>query len=303
MVTINFPQVIKTCNEGYGYTLLAECIKPLLEAPPGEIVFLDFSNLFWLDANLLPIIGACFEHRKSDLIIKFREKQIRDSIKRIWGKNGFGKYFGIDYVDDEYNSVIAYKVFKGTDGKKFGKYIDEVLLTKSGLADMSDVLKKKISTNIQEIFGNAPMHGQCDKVISCGQIYFSTNQLIFTIVNLGKTIKRNVIDFFSTYLKKEPPKHGIEWAVIEDHSTKPLINGKCGGKGLAFLNEFITKNKGEIHICSGNEYWQTGKKGERASNIYSYFPGTIVTIVINLDDQYPYATTDENEDDDIFNIF
>jgi hypothetical protein len=290
MIEIRFPQQIRTHSEGYA--VLSKCMEPMITAAQGEVVILDFTNLSWLDANLLTIIGVCIEEKKNYLNIKYRGK-IKVSIQNIWQKNGFGKYFGLSSKSDTYNSVLPYKTFNGIDGKIFGKYIDDVLLTKKKLPGMSSALKKLISNNIQEIFGNAPMHGNCTKVVSCGQIYFSTNQLMFTIVNLGNTIKQNVRYYFETYLKKEPPSNAIEWAVIEDNSTKQIVNRKSGGKGLALLNEFITKNKGEIHICSDNEYWQTGKTGTSANNMYSCFPGTIVSIVINLNDTKSYILSSE----------
>lgn len=299
MIIINFPQQIKTT--GNGYAELVYHLNSLLETTNNETVFLDLSNLYWMDANLLAVSGACFEHKKNDVKIKFNRKDLKNQIIRIWGKNGFGRYFGIPKIDDTYNSVVGYKVFTAKDGKKFGEYIDEVLLTKEDLPVMSNSLKKQISKNIQEIFGNAPMHGRCKEVTSCGQIYPSAKCLMFTIVNIGYTIKQNVHEYFSFYLKQSPPKHSIEWAVIEDHSTKRILNGKSGGKGLAFLREFIMDNKGEIDILSDDEYWETSTTGTKATNMYTSFPGTIVTIKINLNDNKSYdAYGDYDFLDDLF---
>nr|DAW29377.1 MAG TPA: hypothetical protein [Caudoviricetes sp.] len=80
-----------------------------------------------------------------------------------------------------------------------------------------------------------------------------------------------------------------------------MINGKSGGKGLAYLHEFIKKNSGKLQICSGNEYWESTPTGIFTKQLSSNFPGTIVTIEINLKDKNTYILKSELEN--ITNLF
>lgn len=291
------PKKVYTSKKGY--EKLTETVCSILDMKNGESCIMDFSEVEWIDANLLSIIGAAIEKRQKECQIKYRSDSINQIQSDLWGRNGFGRYFGLS-EHKRYDTTVDYKVFEKSQAKDFGKYIDENLLTKSGLPELSSALKRKMSYNIQEIFGNAPLHGACDKVISCGQYFPKKKELIFTIVDCGNTIKENVERYFSHINAKSPP-HGIAWAVVEDNSTKEIVNGKSGGKGLALLKEFVALNGGEIHICSGKEIWEYKNNGEKVDTISSNFPGTIVTIKIRMDDNKSYSLTSEVTDwNDLF---
>lgn len=294
MINILLPKQIQSTYEGY--CKIIEILNPLFTPQNYCDVIFDFSDLTWYDANLLSIIGACLEEKRYSYNFQYRKNCLSPQMSTLWGKNGFGKYFKLPEVYDKYHSTIAYSIFNATDGKDFGEYVDTKLLSNPSLPHMTPGLRKQISYNIQEIFGNAPMHGQCDKVFSCGQHYYKGKKLLFTIVNLGHTIQENVIEYFKTYEGKKVPVHTISWAVIEDHSTKPMINGKSGGKGLAYLHEFIKKNNGKLQICSGLEYWESNSDGELQRYLTYNFPGTIVTIEINLNDTNSYMLSSELPD-------
>lgn len=289
----------KVYSNKKGYEKLIETVCSILDMKNGESCIMDFSEVDWIDANLLSIIVAAIEKRQNECHIKYRSDSINQKQADLWGRNGFGKYFSL-IGHKRYDTTVDYKVFGKSQAKDFGKYIDENLLTKSGLPELSSALKRTMSNNIQEIFGNAPLHGECEKVISCGQYFHKKKELIFTIVDCGNTIKENVERYFSHINAKSPP-HGIAWAVVEDNSTKEIVNGKSGGKGLALLKEFISLNGGEIHICSGKEIWEYKNNDEKVDTISANFPGTIVTIKIRMDDNKSYSLTSEVTDwDDLF---
>lgn len=295
IIRVKIPDNIRSKVDGY--SMLIDAIRPMIDMKNNATCILDFSNVQWFDANLLSILGAVIEKRIDDCRIQYKKNSISSSQEDLWGRNGFGKYFKL-VSPKRYDTTVDYKVFRWNEAKEFGEYIDDNLLSKNDLPHLSPMLKKSISNNIQEIFGNAPMHGKCDKVVSCGQYYYRTGQLIFTIVDCGITIMENVVDYFS-FLNEPTPKHGIKWAIVEDHSTKQLVNGKSGGKGLAFLKEFVSLNNGMMQICSGNEFWEFRNGQESSFCILSDFPGTIVTITINMKDKHSYALKSEiynNED-------
>lgn len=287
--------ICTTCND---YSELISTIQPLFYLPDGTYFILDFSQIIWLDANLLAIIGAFIEYRIANCPIRYLKGSINEKQADLWGRNGFGTYFDLK-TTKRYDTTVDYKVFKSNDAKKFGSYIDNHLLNKAGFPNLSPALNKKISYNMQEIFGNAPLHGNCNKVISCGQYFYQSKKLTFTIVDLGNTIEKNVVDYFK-YLSKPVPEHNIKWATIENHSTKKIVNGKSGGMGFTLLKEFISLNNGYIQICSGKEFWEYTRDYEKCTHINSFFPGTIVTININMNDTKSYQLKNEPQNDDLF---
>lgn len=294
---IKIPPKIFTIEKGY--SKLVKAIRPFFDMPDNTQFVLDFSQITWLDANLLAIIGAAIEYRHKNCNIRYLKESIDEKQADLWGRNGFGKYFKLS-TKKRYNTTVDYKVFESDEAKKFGSYIDNNLLNKSGLPKLSPALRKKISYNIQEIFGNAPLHGKCQNVISCGQYFPQADKLTFTVVDCGSTITENVVEYFM-YLHQSPPTHSIQWATIENNSTKQLVNGKSGGMGLALLKEFIGLNNGNIQICSGNEFWEYTSDKETSTHIDSDFPGTIVTININMKDSKSYALKNEVHDlNDLF---
>lgn len=290
--TIKLPSTTHT--EKNDYSKLIKAIQPLFDKPDNTRFILDFSQVKWLDANLLAIIGSALEYRHKNCDIRYLEGSISQKQADLWGRNGFGKYFRLS-TQKRYNTTVDYKVFNSDDAKAFGAYIDNNILDRSDFPKLSSELKRNISNNIQEIFGNAPLHGKCKNVISCGQYFYRAKKLTFTVVDCGSTITENVVEYFM-YLHKPTPKHSIQWATIENNSTKRLVNGKSGGMGLALLKEFIGLNKGHIQICSGNEFWEYTADKETSDYIDSNFPGTIVSININMNDKKSYILRDETHD-------
>lgn len=282
-----------------GYSRLIRDLYPIVYASESDNILFDFSELKWLDANLLTVIGSIFQAKKGKNRIQYVNDSIKPVIMNLWARNGFGSYFKIKKVFDLNGTTVDYKVSNGNNLNEYSDYISKQLLSMSNLPVMSEGLKKQIKNNLLEIFGNAPMHGKCEQVISCGQVFPAKNILCFTITNIGTTIMDNVQEYFTTILKQPTPSNTIKWATGENHSTKILVNGKSGGLGLSFLKEFIEKNKGKIQICSGNEYWEFNSGIETVNTFNEFFPGTIVTLIINLNDKSSYCLKTELLNDDI----
>lgn len=72
---------------------------------------------------------------------------------------------------------------------------------------------------------------------------------------------------------------------------------KTGGLGLKLIREFIHFNKGKIIVVSDAGYWSLNK-GEIEKNEFSFsFPGTVVLIEINTDDDSYYSLKSEKNID------
>ena len=112
----------------------------------------------------------------------------------------------------------------------------------------------------------------------------------FTIVNLGKTIGDNVVEFLleSNF---DLPDNNIAWAVQPNHSTKRNFSG---GIGLTLMRDFIRFNSGKFQIVSGNEFWELNGSSECTRSFKIPFPGTIINIEIDQNDKNIYKDVRES---------
>jgi hypothetical protein len=164
---------------------------------------------------------------------------------------------------------------------------------------LSDAAKKEIIRSIFEIYSNAIIHGDCEDVFSCGQFYPTKTppRIDFTIVDVGKTIKKNVVDFIG---KSISGIEAIQWALEDFNTTKPKEKNIPGGLGLKLICDFARLNKGKIHIVSAEGCWQFNRGKEENFTMKHPFPGTLVNLEFNLDDKSFYFLKKEESEDIIF---
>jgi hypothetical protein len=295
-MTINIPRSVSTDSNGFKF--LVEAYNRTKDVDFSTIIF-DFKNCTWFEANLCAVLGA-IAHEITQNINNIEFINMNGSIKSIFSKNTFLSHFGGDIVEDVYNTTIRYKRYQANEQTLFKRYLDEELLAKDAFPNMSVHLKKKINQSIFEIFENAITHGSSDYVFSCGQHYPQHNppRIDFTIVDMGRSIKKNVNAYLKAILDG---KKAIEWAVEANNTTKQ--GNTPGGLGLKLIREFSNLNKGKVHIVSAEGFWQqTDKNTILAQNFINSFPGTIVNIEVNLNDDDYYYSKEEAElnEHDIF---
>lgn len=131
---------------------------------------MDFSELEWIDANMLSAFGAVLDDNFKRIKLQFVTGSVSPKIENLLARNRFGLYFNFDKAIDKNDTVIEYRVTNGKKIKEFASYFKDRVLQRQKMPKMSKGLKDKILENVLEIFGNAPMHGGCSKVFSCGQI-------------------------------------------------------------------------------------------------------------------------------------
>lgn len=161
---------------------------------------------------------------------------------------------------------------------------------------MSAGVKNGIIEAIYEIFVNAQIHSKSKYIYSCGQFFPHKNELAFTLVDIGMSIKNCVNNRFDSTLTSI---QAIKWALIDKHTTKENITG---GIGLALLKEFIIKNRGLLQIISNDGYYSFDNEVEDYKLFSGQFPGTIITIKFKTDDTHHYSLRNE-EKINLDNIF
>lgn len=295
MIKIAIPNDIRSEYEGYDFLIgLLNRYKNVLS----EEIYIDFSNVFFLDANLCALIGTIFEVLEANGN-RINVSNINPKVQTILRKNEFLLRFGYEKIEDHYNTALTYRKFTPRDDISFSAYIQNQLLAKEGFPSHSKKLGREITRNIFEIYENARTHGQCDYIHTCGQ-FFPRNPdrpLMFTIVDKGVNIKQNV----SRYLKKDiAAEEAIEWAMVKGNTTKTGVTS--GGLGLAVIFEFIKLNRGKIQVVSSDGFYEFKNDNVIKNKLNSVFDGTVVNIKFNLNDANHYMLQEE-VDDDFENIF
>ena len=249
---IIIPQAIHSTYEGY--LELFKTFQCYVKDVPDDLtdIVMDFRGNTWFDANLLPIVYAFAEYGQNKHNINSRyENQTNCKLHKLLIRNNFAKLcFQLEHKPRKNETVVPFKVFKSNDTYGFGNYIDAEIVRYFPV--MEENVKRDLSGYIQELFGNAQIHGNCIKVYTCGQYYPANHKMDFTIVNLGTTIKTNVVEYLRD-INSKIPENCIEWAVQPEHSTKRI---NSGGIGLSLMKEFIHYNNGKYQIVSGNEFWE-----------------------------------------------
>lgn len=284
-----------------GYISLISLYNKMASSDDPDIE-LNFKNTTWFEANLASVLGAIIRLiRNRGYSVQF--ENLSGAIKGILTRNGFLGTTDFYRNDVSIDTIISFQQFTPNQDGAFNEYISRELLSKKDFPNHSALLGKRIGESIFEIFENARTHGKCEYIHTCGQ-YFPQNmpaRLDMTIVDVGNTILSNVNNYFATKpLKQVFEAHeAIEWAIQKGNTTKI---DRTGGLGLSVLMEFIKLNKGVVQIVSANGYWEY-KNGRVLKKKISYtFPGTIVNVEFNFDDNSFYSLRNEPSIslDDIF---
>jgi len=287
MLTIQLPHKIGSIHKGFAS--LAN-IYQQVKSCKFEKIQLDFKNTTWFDANMLAMLGAIMESAWTN---DFEIVNLGPDQEKIFKKTRYS-YFGGESLPNSYQTTVEYRKSKVSEIGSFEKYLEKKLLAHSEMPNMSILLKKKIKESILEIFDNARTHGKCEFIFSCGQYYPRKGQLDFTIVDIGRTIRKNVRDYLH---KNVSGKMALDWAVQKNTTTRK--DNIPGGLGFTLIREFLSKNNGKMQIASADGYWYEKGRTSRSKDLNVSFRGTAVNLEFNVNDRSSYCLGSEIEDKDI----
>lgn len=285
---IYLPPNIKSNFDGYNY--LSSLYKELINKYNENIVF-DFNQVRFIEANLCAFLGSIFEAlEQNNNTIKIIN--INSNVSNILRKNNFLIPYGYSQLSDKYDTTLLYRKFTPKEDKEFYKYIDEQLLRKPDFPSHSELLGKKITESIFELYVNAITHGHCSFIHVCGQFFprKPNKPLYFTIVDKGITIKENVVKYLQN--NEMTSAETIEWAMQSGNTTK--MSNIPGGLGLGIIFEFIKKNNGKIHIVSSDGYYEYNNNSIIKEKLKDSFEGTMVNLSFNLNETKHYSLIEEN---------
>lgn len=162
------------------------------------------------------------------------------------------------------------------------------------IAELNYVLddaKEFLNTTIGEIFSNAFLHGDENKVYFMYDIEWSDRvQLVINITDFGKTIVSNVQNYFGNMNRIIPTDNEcIEWAMKSGNTTRE----GSGGYGLPTLVDYIEKINGELLIFSGKSIYALKGMTDHILNSKGYFFGTSISLKIALFDMSKVISYDK----------
>lgn len=285
--------IIKNDVDGYQYIAsLYHEIKKICSSKIG----IDFSSCRRFDANISAALGAILDdlYDEGYQIWLLNISKATAGVRRALTRNGFLKAFDITTNNEERENFILYRKFSTEQQEEFKQYILEELINKQKFPKHTSAAGESIQESIFEIYINSITHGDCTHVYCCGE-YISKSipeTLDMTIVNLGTTIEDNVNRHMLKLNNGQlSSSKCIEWAITQGNTTKNVP----GGLGFTIICNFIYKNQGKLQIISSDAYWEFCCKGSKSVKMNNKFPGTIVNMEINIDDDTVYYAGEEDK--------
>ena len=279
-----------------GYKFLSNLYHTIREQDKSQVK-IDFSKCGRFDANLSSVLGALFD-TLTDEGYEIWLSNFKSGVRRTLARNHFFKALEIKHNGStEKENFISYRRFKTHESAEFKEYIQTELINKQKFPQHTELAGENIKLNIGEIFANAATHGDCSYVYCCGEYYPSetTAKLDMTVVDCGNTIQHKVNSFLLSQRKIDKnisATEAIKWAIQDGNTTKNVT----GGLGLTMLIEFIKLNKGCLHIVSADGVLTYEEEKITSYSLGKPFPGTIVNMEFNFDDNKIYHMSNETID-------
>lgn len=255
---------------------------------------INFSHCIHFDANLASVLGALIDLLIEEGYKVWITRPLYTGVRRILSRNQFLKAFQIDTSNEDRETFIPYRKFSQTESDDFKKYIDDELISKQKFPKHTELVGRNINESIFEIYVNAITHGSSKSVYCCGEYKPDVEipRLDVTIVDCGNTIYKNVCDYcIRKGLDSLNSFEAIEWAIQEGNTTKE----STGGLGLSLIKDFIDLNKGLLQIKSSDGFWEYENGKVNSRFMENIFPGTIINMEFNFNDDKFYYMSEEKE--------
>lgn len=253
-----------------------------------ESIYLDMSDLEWMDANFVSPLRchvAAAQKRGCNVKVTGCSGKLSIALTRI----GFLEKPDGGYVSSSGRSVIPLSGFSPDQTHRFIDYLDKYMVAERGLPAVSAALRLRIVRGFGELFSNYSLHSKTDMdVFTCGQMYPTKHILAFTISDCGIGIPRGVSLFLGSGISD---LDAIDWAMTENNTTRSL--DVSGGLGLKVLQEFVDLNGGSISIYSGRGHWVRRQSAVSKVLMRNPFPGTMITVKIVTNDTRSYRLSVE----------
>lgn len=218
-------------------------------------IIVDFYNMQWIDANLTALLNALSYRLGKDYNVNFSaDFDFLSKNFSVLFRNGFLNHE--DYkIADSQETTIPCTHFLPTEEVKFVEYIAEKLMCHRGF-QIDSTLKKRIQSDLIEIFQNIPRHARTsDPCFVCGQFYPNKKFFVLTMVDLGVGFLVPIQEF--TDGKINTHIDAVRWALSGQSTQIRDPTRELGGLGLEGILDYCNKNKGVFQIYTGTDFWGT----------------------------------------------
>ena len=255
-------------------------------------VEVNFVPCTYFEANLGSVLGSLLDKALLQGKTIWVKPPTKPGVRRSLSRIGFLSAFDVLTSTQDRETFIPYTRFPLSESQRFKKYIEDYLIQKQQFPHHTKRAGNYILESIFEVFANALTHGNCSHVYCCGEYHPNKNPAVLdmTIVDCGQTIVGNVNKFIAKRGEEgKSPVEAIEWAFAEGHTTKDVP----GGIGLWQLQEFIKLNSGSLQIVSDKGMVEFQKGTRHSIEMKQAFPGTIVNMAFNFNDDKIYRMSNE----------
>ena len=273
--------------------------------PVDEPVILDFSGLRQFDGNLLAALGVLVSKWKSDNRCVCVGDGFADLPQDIQSSEFFKDlpFFSAEggiasstcrVCGDKANprcEALPYRKFSRMDSEAQADFVTE-LFKYDAWPKMTESVRDALVSCILELFSNAQEHSESEQgVFACGCISSLNHRMLYvTIADAGIGFRVKIENVIGNKMKSS---EAIDWGMTEGNTVR---QGNPGGLGLKILKEFIVKNDGMLSILSDCGYWELASGQVRMQELDCSFPGTVVTVAVNMDDPKSYRMVGEVAD-------
>lgn len=261
-----------------GFESLAE-LWSLASILVGRSLELDLSGCTSFDANMAAPLGAVLS-LVADKLNRIEIVGVQGPIENSLRRNQFLTQYGYAPLETG-ATVLPYRRLQLADERLFGEYLRRYLPGK-GFPQMREGVGKVFQQSLFEVFQNSVAHSDSNLgVFVCGQFFPNELRLNLTISDAGVGLSAKVRSFL-----KNPSltsEAAIQWALEGGNTTR--TGRRPGGVGLKFMHDFVTRNRGNMQIVSGDGLYGATTGYDKLSFA---FPGTTVNFEINTADTQPY---------------
>ncbi len=250
---------------------------------PNSTITVDFYSMTWIDANLTAFFWA-IGHRLREQYNVTLSADFTYLAQRfnVLFRNGWLKHDAFVFQDDE-KTTIPCSSFLPTEEAEFIEYIANKLLNHRSIADIEVNIKKRIQSDLIEVFQNIYRHARTQEpCFICGQFYPRQQYFVLTIVDLGVGFLPPIEEY--TNGKTNTHIEAIKWALSGESTKIKNPETDLGGFALSGILEYCQNSKGIFQIYTGTDFWGTDLEGtiwQGVRDIGHAFNGSMVNLFFN----------------------
>jgi len=218
---------------------------------------ISLANIEWIDGNMCAVLAGLLYSlsKERELRFSFDSQEVATKFNNILLRNGF---LDVEMIGERNKDITAlpFQAFNPKDKDAYISYLFEKLLTHNGMPNFTDDELAKIVDDLTELLSNINLHAQTENpFFICGQFYPAVSKVKVTVSDIGLGFLPKIAAHTKNAINTA--KDAITWAV----NGNTIKTDATGGINLRRMKDYFTNSGGEMHIVTGNAYWNTANIG------------------------------------------